>query len=281
VTAVYRTDEARRSVEQRYREILSQWPVPHARSVVRTRQGDTSVVSSGPEGAPPVVLLHGAGFNSVAWVDDVAAWSRTHRLYAVDVVGEPGLSAPSRPPLGSDAYAEWLDDVLDGLGEARAAFVGTSLGGWLALDYALRRPGGIGRQRYGVVLASLFLVLLGERGRRAALRLALGPVPGPGVAAARVASSDVLAEYALLIQRSYRPRRDRLPVFTDEHLRHLDVPLLVVAGARDRMLDAHDTARRLRHVRPDATVVLHPDAGHLPTRYAETVHTFLDGKVVG
>jgi pimeloyl-ACP methyl ester carboxylesterase len=74
------------------------------------------------------------------------------------MIGEPGLSAPSRPRLASDAYALWLDDVLHELGVARASLVGVSLGGWLALDYATRRPerverlallcpGGVGKQR--------------------------------------------------------------------------------------------------------------------------------------
>ncbi len=52
-----------------------------------------------------------------------------------------------------------------GLGVARAPFVGASLGGWLAVDYTVRRParverlallvpGGIGRQKHAAVLAT-------------------------------------------------------------------------------------------------------------------------------
>ena len=36
---------------------------------------------------------------------DVPTWARHFRVHAVDIIGEPGLSAPSRPPLGSPAYA--------------------------------------------------------------------------------------------------------------------------------------------------------------------------------
>jgi hypothetical protein len=53
------------------------------------------------------VLLHGAGANTVMWMGDAADWSTARRVYAVDVIGEPGLSAPSRPPLASGAYADW------------------------------------------------------------------------------------------------------------------------------------------------------------------------------
>jgi pimeloyl-ACP methyl ester carboxylesterase len=77
--------------------------------IVPTRQGNTFVVVSGNPSSRPVVLLHGSGANSAWWMRDATAWAQHHRVYAVDVIGEPGLSAPSRPPLASPAYAEWLD----------------------------------------------------------------------------------------------------------------------------------------------------------------------------
>nr|BFE80953.1 hypothetical protein GCM10020093_035540 [Planobispora longispora] len=171
----YTSAEGARAVERRYRELLELWPVPAEHLRVPTRQGETFVVACGPPDAPPVVLLHGSGINSVMWAEATPAWSRHFRLYAVDMIGEPGLSAPSRPPLDSDAYALWLDDVLAGLGVERASFVGVSLGGWLAVDYATRRPGragrlallcpgGIGGQKYGMLLVALLLQLFGRRG---------------------------------------------------------------------------------------------------------------------
>lgn len=219
----------------------------------------------------------------------MAVWAQAHRVHAVDLIGEPGFSAPSRPSLASGAHAEWLDDVLDGLGVTEAALVGASLGGWVALDYALRRPhrvarlallvpGGIGRQKYGALVASLFLMPFGGRGRRAAVRLVLGPRPRP-TSASEAAASRALDDLLLLIERSYAPRRDRLPAFTDDQLRHLHVPLLVVAGAKDRMLDSRDTARRVRRLVPGAVVTLLPGTGHIPTGYVETVQRFLtDGR---
>ncbi|MCM2524433.1 alpha/beta hydrolase [Stenotrophomonas maltophilia] len=71
---------------------------------------------------------------------DAERWSEYYRVHAVDIIGEPGLSEGTQPALDSDAHAQWLDDVLDALGVESAAFVGLSFGGFLALDYALRRP---------------------------------------------------------------------------------------------------------------------------------------------
>ena len=201
------------------------------------------------------MLLHGSGANSVMWMGDVAAWATQFRVYSVDVIGEPGLSAPARPALDSDAHALWLDDVLRELALARASFVGLSLGGWLALDYAIRRPerverlallcpGGVGRQRPSFLWKVLPLLLLGRWGRRRAMALALGATEAPTTPAARA-----FGDYFALIHTHFRPRRDRLPVFSDAALRGLAMPVLAIAGGRDALLDSLETKRRLEEQR--------------------------------
>jgi pimeloyl-ACP methyl ester carboxylesterase len=140
MTPIYKSEAGERAVRERYLTFLAHWPVANRQFHVSTREGETFVVACGPENAPALVLLHGSSFNSVSWMGDVTAWARNFRVYAVDVIGHPNLSAPSRPRYDSEAYALWLDDVLGALRVERASFAGISLGGWLALDYAIRRP---------------------------------------------------------------------------------------------------------------------------------------------
>jgi pimeloyl-ACP methyl ester carboxylesterase len=78
--------------------------------------------------------------NSAMWMGEVTAFARCFRVYCIDMIGEPGLSAPVRPALASDAHAVWLDDVLNHLAVTRVSILGASLGGWLALDYTIRHP---------------------------------------------------------------------------------------------------------------------------------------------
>jgi pimeloyl-ACP methyl ester carboxylesterase len=175
VADIYKSEAGRQAVEEQYRRVLERWPVACEQRIVSTRQGDTFVIISGDPSAAPVVLFHGSGTNSGSWMRDVTTWSPHHRVYAVDMIGEPGLSAPSRPPLASSAYAEWLDDVWAGLGLEKASVVGISLGGWLGLDFAIRRPSrvaslflispsGIGRQNHMLLLKVGVLRLFGTRG---------------------------------------------------------------------------------------------------------------------
>jgi pimeloyl-ACP methyl ester carboxylesterase len=265
VSAVYRSPVGERAVLGRYRELLNRWPVPAEHRRVPTSEGETFVVVCGPAGAPPVVLLHGSSTNTAMWLGDVPHWAPHLRLYAVDMVGEPGLSAQSRPALGSDAPARWLGDVLDGLGLERAALVGASLGGWFAVDFATRHPerverltllcpGGLGRQKVAALLPALLLRPFGARGRRAAMRYALGPgLPG---------DAAEFLDYMALVQRHFRPRLEPLPIVGDDALRRLTMPVLAVVGERDRLLDSHGTRRRLRHAVPHARVDVLPGTGH-------------------
>jgi pimeloyl-ACP methyl ester carboxylesterase len=281
MNGIYRSAEGARQVESRYREVLTRWPVPNRQWRVPTRQGETFVLACGPETAPPLLLFHGAGANSAAWMADAPEWSAHFRLYAVDLIGEAGLSAPSRPPLRSDSYALWLDDVLTGLALERVSLVGISLGGWLALDYATRRPdrveslvllcpGGIGRQKSGFLFAVAFLQLFGERGRNRALQFALGPLPKN-----LPARPQYTGDLFVLTQKHYYPRREKLPVLPDEALRRLTMPLLAILGGRDAILDSHDTRRRLENTVPHAQVCLFPEMGHLLPGQGQRILEFL------
>lgn len=275
--AIYKSETGARAIRNQYRDVLRAWPMPNQHIRVPTAEGETFVVASGPEEAPPLVLLHGAGTNTAMWMDDIADWAEHFRVYAVDVIGEPGLSAPSRPPLDSDRHARWLDQVLDNLGVACTSVVGASLGGWLALDHATRRPqrvtqlvllcpGGIGRQLVGWILKTLPLRPFGRWGRRKTLEVATG---------LNAHEARSFLESMALTFTHFKPRTEKLPVFSDEALRGLVVPTLAIVGARDAMFDSQDTAGRLERCVPYATVRLLPDAGHSIVGQTERIREFL------
>lgn len=84
-----------------------------------------------------------------------------------------------------------------------------------------------------------------------------------------------MTDHVLLVQRHFRPRREALPIFDDDTLRALTMPVLVIAGARDAVLDSHETRRRLARTTPHATVRLLPGVGHFPAAQAAPIHEFL------
>jgi len=282
VPAIYKRCQGESAIKQHYRQLLDRWPVAHEESRVPTREGETFVIACGAREAPPLMLLHGSGTNSAMWMGDVGTWAAEFRVYAVDVIGEPGFSAPSRPPLGSEACALWLDDVLEVFGVEKASFVGVSLGGWLALDYAARRPekveqlalinpSGIGRQKPSFLLIALPLLLLGPWGRRKAFAFAAGRTTTPATQGERE-----MAAFVSLIFQHFRPRLGKVPVFDNQTLRRLTMPVLLILGARDALLDARESKRRAQALIPRLDMRYLADAGHVIRSESAAIAVFFE-----
>ncbi len=283
MASIYKSEEGARAVRERYLQFLQYWPVPSQQLRVSTRQGETFVVACGEESAPPLLLFHGGSANSAMWIGDVASWAAHFRIYAVDMIGEPGLSAPSRPRLASEAHALWLDDVLGGLSLTRVSIVGVSLGGWLALDYATRRPdrverlallcpAGVGRQKIGIMFEAFGLSMCGNWGMRRLRAKIFGPAPAKPSPALQA-----FAAFVTLIHENFRPRMVWLPVFSDEALARLTMPVLAIVGGKDVLLDSAGTQRRLEKHVPRAEVVYLPDARHFIPGQTATILEFLRG----
>ncbi|MBA3537270.1 MAG: alpha/beta fold hydrolase [Tatlockia sp.] len=127
----YKSEKAREKALASYEKILAQWPVPYENRIVETTFGETYMIVSGASEAKPLVLLHGGGGNSTMFIDNIATLSKHFRIYAIDIIGEAGKSAGTRPTKIKE-YSLWLKEVLDAIGISKTALCGGSLGGTLA-----------------------------------------------------------------------------------------------------------------------------------------------------
>lgn len=103
--------------------------------VVRCATGGRSL--EGDE--PAVVLVHGAGGDRTVWQLQTR-WIAHHgyRAAAVDLPGHGGSKGPA---LGSiEAMGEWLAGAVEALGLSPAHLVGHSMGTFVAMEAAARRP---------------------------------------------------------------------------------------------------------------------------------------------
>jgi len=90
---------------------------------------------------PEVVLLHGLGDSSAGWLFvEPELVKAGHRVLAWDALGAGRSDKPAGRLYGIEAHVERLEKLLDAQGVRKAAIVGHSFGGSVALCFAQRNP---------------------------------------------------------------------------------------------------------------------------------------------
>jgi pimeloyl-ACP methyl ester carboxylesterase len=116
-----------------------------ARIRLRRRELDGIELHYVSAGRGPVALLvHGLGGFAESWRRTLAALQPSSRVIAFDL---PGFGQSSKPNIAYtiDFFANVVDEFLDLLEVERARLVGHSLGGSVALAYALAHPARVER----------------------------------------------------------------------------------------------------------------------------------------
>jgi len=256
-----------------YQAAISRWPVPVTSVKVVTGYGATHVLAGGAKDAP-VVLLPGGGATATAWRAVAGGLSGSHRVIAVDPVGQPGLSSPGGRPLNTAAdLAGWLDQVLDALAIQRAALIGHSYGAWMALRYALHAPGRISRLvlldptdcfaplrlRYRLRAIPLLARPAARRMRRFLAWETRGRPLDELWLAVAAAGSD-LGRMNIVMPRRPPPGQ----------LAGLRRAVLVIVAGQSRAHDPERVARHAQDCLPEVTTVRLPQASHhsIPTEDA-------------
>ena len=112
---VYRSAAHEAAFLTLYDAAMGLWPVAYSELDVPTRFGSTHVIVSGPEDAPPLVLLHWERYNSTIWSPIIGELSQGHRTYAIDVIGDAGKSVVDRRTRSRPDLALWLHEALKAL----------------------------------------------------------------------------------------------------------------------------------------------------------------------
>jgi pimeloyl-ACP methyl ester carboxylesterase len=139
---MYKSQEGYEAMQRWYDQMVAALPIPVEARVIPTSFGETHLLTAGVErhDRPPLVMIQGFGASAPLWKNQIAAFAEHYRLYALDVPGHPGRSAPTVLSLLDDSYARWLVEALDALAIERAHLVGVCLGGWIAMQGAIFAP---------------------------------------------------------------------------------------------------------------------------------------------
>jgi len=244
----------------------------------------------------PLLLIQGLGWSKWPSRAQIPAYAERRRVLSFDNRGT-GLSAKPPGPYTMEELADDAASVLDARGLEQADVYGHSMGGFVALTLALRRP---------ELVRSLVLVGTGPGGPdheplpqethevwfsvvglplEEAVRRTLPTSFPPGwpaehpqeyaeLLAARLTSPTPPECWKAQFDGTVRYKDEGVPV------ERIDVPALVVHGALDRVSPVAN-GRLLAARLPHAELVLLPEQAHVPmleqpAAFAELVCAFLD-----
>jgi pimeloyl-ACP methyl ester carboxylesterase len=243
----------------------------------------THVIVSGPTDAPPLVLLHGYWATSTMWAPNIVDFSKDYRVYAIDVMGQPSKSIPAESIRDAADYADWLTATLDALHLDHVRLVGMSFGGWLALNYAvsapkrvqklvLLSPGGFLPMVRQFYLRGMLMVFFPTRVTVNSFMRWLGFT---GIGARPVL--DLM--YLGLMHFRVPPETARVmpTVFSDNELRAMRVPTLLLIGDHEVISDPAKALARARRLIPDFHGDLVPRSSH---DMCFSQHRLVDGRVL-
>ena len=87
----------------------------------------------------PLLLIHGYGGEAKKWLQNIAVLSGKYLVYAPDLPG-CGTSQPLEGSYYIPELVEFMESFVESLGLKKFYLVGHSLGGGIALNYALKNP---------------------------------------------------------------------------------------------------------------------------------------------
>jgi pimeloyl-ACP methyl ester carboxylesterase len=270
----FRSPQARDDFIAKYDAVVADWPVKYEERDLETDFGTTHVIVSGPESAPPLVLLHGAGATALMWRPVIEALSATYRCYCVDTIIEGNKSIATSRTLGKTKLVAWLRQVLAALGVEQARVVGLSYGGWLAANLAVQSPEIVNRlvllcpaATFAPITLDFYRGVLSANLRRSperARRFIQWMSSTPNVETDPTAD---LIMTAVLSGKSVPTGLTPPTVLSDDTLRRITVPTTVLIGDREVIYRGgpHAALARAKRLIPDVQTHLMPDANHMLT----------------
>jgi pimeloyl-ACP methyl ester carboxylesterase len=235
----------------------------------------------------PLVVIHGGGGDARTWWDNITELSKKYTIYAPDLPGYGG-SEPLNGNYFIPELSVFLEKFAVKLGLEKFHLVGHSLGGGIALDYALKMPN---RVKKLVLISSLCL------GREIAFWVRLLSIPAL-LKSVGALSLAVLNGLKWMIMHMLNPAQIIMPLspasvyvggsittfrqqslVLENRLSEIRVPTLLVWGAKDPIVPVRH-AYAAAKVIPDCQIKVFESRGHNVHRdelrqFSDVVNGFL------
>jgi pimeloyl-ACP methyl ester carboxylesterase len=252
----------------------------------------------------PVLMLHGWPTSSYLWRGVAPIVGRGNRVIALDLPGF-GESPMPAEPISMPGYARMLDELFVLLGVDCATLVGSSMGGFVAAEFAIRYRAQAQRLCLTSPAGLSMEHMRNERNQGARARIENVLFFGTGWLASksdRIVRSERLRRALLMLVAAHPERlpsaliveqargagkpgfNDALDAMTGypirDRLGEIGCPTLIVWGELDRLVPLRDAAE-FEWLIGDARKLIYADTGHLvmlerPARFNADLRAFLE-----
>lgn len=276
----WRSAEGEQAYARAYADVLAGLPPADGVLDVTSAYGTVRVLRwDGRDAGPPAVLLPGRSSGAPMWAENLPDWIGTRTVYALDPIGDAGLSSQRVPLVGFEDQAEWISQTLAELGVARAHVVGHSFGAANAAVLAVRHP----EQVASLTLLEPVLVAQ-PLPASTYLWAMLTQLPVPqelrdhalaeigGTSVEEVRERTPMAALIDIAAAQYTASVPMPRELSDEEWRGLTMPVRVDIAGTKSLAGGEAAAARLRTLLPSATTTVWPRATHsLPMQERTTL----------
>ncbi|MGD8167064.1 alpha/beta fold hydrolase [Herbiconiux sp. P16] len=259
------SDDARDRYLAAYAVAAAEWPLPSATLDQPTSFGSTHlrITGTGTGSAAPLLLLHSLEGTSLAWRPVIAALAAHREVVAVDSIGTAGRSVQTAPIRGPADVANWLDQVIAGLGGGPMHLLAFSNGTSAALAEAIHGVAPV----LSLTLVEPTLVRI-PAGALARFVLA-GALPSTGrlrrLSEWLTPGVELTESETGLVRASLRAYRSALPwpkPPTDDELRGIRTAVLLIFGLATVLADPIASVERAQLLMPRVETEIYPGLGH-------------------
>lgn len=253
-----------------YDKTMEHWGVDFEDLYIETSKGTAHVIVSGPEDGTPVVLMNGMAASSTMWYPNAKALASEHRVFAIDLIIEPGKSYKTHDIKNIAGVNLWYQEVLDHLKLDSYHVIGTSRGGWLATDMALQD-----KKVKSVILLSPVQTLIWLPPSIGLVKNMLNVFYPKEKRAMRTMETlsndpqkidkDYIEQYRIALENdSLNKFMVQMRPFSRNKLKSLDMPVLVLVGDRD-LFNSKGSIRRAEKYIPQGRGEVISNSGHFLT----------------
>ncbi len=237
----FTSEKGKEDFQIAYDESMALLPKPNDTKNIKTKYGTIRAYYFTKEEnkhKEPILLLPGRGASTPMWVPNLEGLREKRPVYTIDLLGEPGMSVQTKVIENQKQQAEWLNEVIEGLGLERVHIVGVSIGGWTTMNLARYNPEHIATAS---LLDPVFVFA------QISIKMILASIPASVPIVPKFLREKMLSyvsggaeasddePIAKLIESGMRNYKLKTPVpdlFSKEDLKNIDIPVLALIAEK-------------------------------------------------